>query len=226
MTQQEDLVCIDAGDRPKHAIVWLHGLGADGYDFVPIAEELKQLGLPPTRFLFPHAPKIPVSINGGYIMRAWYDIKYTELQREEDEAGIRLSQSRVDRMIDQLIAEGFQPSNIVIAGFSQGGAIAYQTALRSKHKLGGLICLSTYLTCVDSFSDERTPHNQEIPILVCHGIADNVVLPERGQKAAKLLAECGYNVSWKAYNMPHSVCAEEIKDIADFLKILFKNTAL
>lgn len=224
MQEHEDLVQLDTGENPQHAIIWLHGLGADGYDFVPIAEELKQLGLPPTRFLFPHAPKIPVSINGGYIMRAWYDIRYTDLQREEDEAGIRLSQKRVDGLIDHLLETGFQSRQITLAGFSQGGAVAYQTALRNKHNLGGLITLSTYLSCGDSLDSERTPANQSIPILACHGRLDPVVDIARGANAVEMLKALGYRIEWKTYNMPHSVCEAEIHDIAEFLKTLFKNT--
>ncbi|HEX4879864.1 MAG TPA: carboxylesterase, partial [Limnobacter sp.] len=133
MSKHMDSVTVETGPNPAMCVIWLHGLGADGYDFVPIVKELEQMGLPATRFVFPHAPQIPVSINGGYVMRAWYDIRNVDLQRQEDEAGIRASQASIEALIEAQIAAGFAPNRIVLAGFSQGGAITYQTGLRSKH---------------------------------------------------------------------------------------------
>lgn len=199
-------------------MVWLHGLGADGYDFVPIVKELEQMGLPDTRFVFPHAPKIPVSINGGYVMRAWYDIKNVDLQRQEDEGGIRQSQATIEQLIGDQIDLGFQPERIVLAGFSQGGAITYQLGLRTAHKLAGLIALSTYLPCEDTLDHEINPGNLGIPVLAAHGEQDNIVLIERGEKAAKLLQSKGVEVQWHTYPMAHSVCGEEVVEIAEFLK--------
>lgn len=199
-------------------MIWLHGLGADGYDFVPIVKELEQMDLPNTRFVFPHAPKIPVSINGGYVMRAWYDIRNVDLQRQEDENGIRQSQATVERLIEDQIELGFTPDKIVLAGFSQGGAIAYQTGLRSRHKLAGLIALSTYLPCENSLDMELNPANIGIPVLAAHGSQDNIVLMERGEKAVNVLRNKGVEVQWHTYPMAHSVCGEEVVEIANFLK--------
>ena len=218
MTDTGEMVQIETGVQPQHAIIWLHGLGADGYDFVPIVKELEQLGLPPTRFLFPHATKIPVGINNGCVMRAWYDIKNVDFQREEDETGIRKSQARIESLIETLIENGIASTRIVLAGFSQGGAITYQTGLRCKHKLAGLMVLSGYLTCEDSFELERTELNFQTPILICHGKQDNVVLVSRAERAAQLLKKNGYSAQWKTYAMAHSVCDEEIRDISNFLK--------
>jgi phospholipase/carboxylesterase len=218
MSNQNDFVQVETGNRPQHCIIWLHGLGADGYDFVPLVKELEQLGLPATRFIFPHAPKIPVGINGGYIMRAWYDIKNVDLQREEDETGIRESQARIEQLIQKQIDSGIPASRIVLAGFSQGGAITYQTGIRSKYKLAGLIALSTYLPCDNSLNAEYNANNVSTPILACHGDQDPVVALSRGQKAVQLLKDKGHNITWKTYPMLHSVCSEEVVDISNFLK--------
>ena len=213
-----ECVVVETGPKPTGCVVWLHGLGADGYDFVPIVKELEQMGLPDTRFVFPHAPKIPVSINGDYVMRAWYDIKNVDLQRQEDEGGIRQSQATIEQLIGDQIDLGFQPERIVLAGFSQGGAITYQLGLGTAHKLAGLIALSTYLPCEDTLDHEINPGNLGIPVLAAHGEQDNIVLIERGEKAVKLLQSKGVEVQWHAYPMAHSVCGEEVVEIAEFLK--------
>lgn len=213
-----ECVVVETGPKPTGCVVWLHGLGADGYDFVPIVKELEQMGLPDTRFVFPHAPKIPVSINGGYVMRAWYDIKNVDLQRQEDEGGIRQSQATIEQLIGDQIELGFLPERIVLAGFSQGGAITYQLGLRTAHKLAGLIALSTYLPCEDTLDHEINPGNLGIPVLAAHGEQDNIVLIERGEKAVKLLQRKGVEVQWHTYPMAHSVCGEEVVEIAEFLK--------
>lgn len=213
-----ECVVVETGPNPSGCVIWLHGLGADGYDFVPIVKELEQLGLPNTRFVFPHAPKIPVSINGGYVMRAWYDIRNVDLQRQEDEAGVRQSQATLESLIEDQIALGFKPSQIVLAGFSQGGAIVYQTGVRTAHKLAGLIALSTYLPCEGSLNAEMNANNTDTPVLAAHGEQDNIVLMERGEKAVKLLNEKGFSVNWHTYPMAHSVCGEEVVEIAAFLK--------
>lgn len=213
-----ECVVVETGPNPSGCVIWLHGLGADGYDFVPIVKELEQLGLPSTRFVFPHAPKIPVSINGGYVMRAWYDIRNVDLQRQEDETGLRQSQTTLESLIEDQIAMGFKPGQIVLAGFSQGGAIVYQTGVRTAHKLAGLIALSTYLPCEGSLNAELNANNTDTPVLAAHGEQDNIVLMERGEKAVKLLRDKGFSVDWHTYPMAHSVCGEEVVEIADFLK--------
>ncbi len=221
MKEQMECVVVETGPTPKACVVWLHGLGADGYDFVPIVKELEQLHVPATRFVFPHAPKIPVSINGGYVMRAWYDIRNVDLQRQEDEQGVRASQSSIEALIESQIEIGFAPESIVLAGFSQGGAITYQVGLRGKHKLAGLIALSTYLPCEDTFEQEFKQSHADIPVLAIHGNQDNIVLQARGERAVELLKGKHMQVQWKSYPMAHAVCGEEVVDIASFLKKLF-----
>lgn len=218
MSENIECVVVETGPNPTACVIWLHGLGADGYDFVPIVKELEQMGLPNTRFVFPHAPKIPVSINGGYVMRAWYDIKNVDLQRQEDEGGIRQSQATIEQLIEDQIALGFTADRIVLAGFSQGGAIAYQTGFRSKHTVAGIVTLSTYLPCETSLDSEFNPDNMGIPVLAAHGSQDNIVLIERGEKAVEILRNKGVQVKWFSYPMAHSVCGEEVVEIAGFLK--------
>lgn len=220
MSEQMECVVVETGPHPTACVVWLHGLGADGYDFVPIVKELEQLDVPPTRFVFPHAPKIPVSINGGYVMRAWYDIRNVDLQRQEDEQGVRNSQQAIETLIEEQIDLGFTPERMVLAGFSQGGAITYQAGLRGKRKLAGLIALSTYLPCENTFDQEFKPSHADMPVLAIHGSQDNIVLPARGEKAVELLKRKNMNIQWKTYPMAHAVCGEEVVDIANFLKKL------
>ena len=202
---------IQTGSKPAASILWLHGLGADGHDFEPIVPELKLAK--PVRFVFPHAPVRPVTINQGMRMRAWYDI----LQfggGPEDDAGIRASQ----RMMEQLIKQQPVPVNrVVMAGFSQGGAIALQTALRYPERLAGVLALSTYLPLAGSLQSERSPANQGIPIFMAHGSYDDIIPLRRAEASRKLLEAAGYPVEWHEYPMPHSVCAEEIADMAAFL---------
>jgi len=202
---------IQTASKPAASIIWLHGLGADGHDFEPIVPELKLAK--PVRFVFPHAPVRPVTINQGMRMRAWYDI----LQfggGPEDDAGIRASQ----RMMEQLIKQQPVPVNrVVMAGFSQGGAIALQTALRYPERLAGVLALSAYLPQAASLQSERSPANQGIPIFMAHGRYDDIIPPRRAEESRKLLEAAGYPVEWHEYPMPHSVCAEEIADIAAFL---------
>ena len=220
MSEQMECVVVETGSNPTACVVWLHGLGADGYDFVPIVKELEQLNVPSTRFVFPHAPKIPVSINGGYVMRAWYDIRNVDLQRQEDEQGVRNSQQAVEKLIEEQIERGFAPESIVLAGFSQGGAITYQTGLRGKRKLAVLIALSTYLPCEATFEEAFKQSHADIPVLAIHGSQDTIVLQARGEKAVELLKNKNMNVQWKTYPMAHAVCGEEVVDIANFLKKL------
>ena len=202
---------IETGPKPAAAVIWLHGLGADGHDFEPIVPELK---LPkPVRFVFPHAPVRPVTINQGMRMRAWYDI----LQLgggPEDEKGIRESQGLIQALIKQ---QPVPAKAIVLAGFSQGGAIVLQTALRYPERLAGVIALSTYLPLSGKLTAEKSPANQELPIFMAHGRYDDLIPLGRAQKSRELLVDAGYKVEWHDYPMPHSVCGEEIADITSFL---------
>ena len=209
-----EAVEIQTGSKPAASIIWLHGLGADGHDFDPIVPELKLAK--PVRFVFPHAPARPVTINQGMRMRAWYDI----LQfggGPEDEAGIRGSQRLVEELISKEKKNGMPAAKIVMAGFSQGGAIALQTALRYPERLAGVLALSTYLPLAGSLQSERSPANQDIPIFMAHGRYDDIIPLRRAEESRRLLEAAGYRVEWHEYPMPHSVCAEEIADIAAFL---------
>jgi phospholipase/carboxylesterase len=217
-----DAVELQTVAQPDATVIWLHGLGADGYDFVPVVRELAALGAPPARYVFPHAPMRPVTINGGYVMRAWYDILGTDLVRREDEAGIRASQAAVERLIEREVARGTPPARIVLAGFSQGGAITLQTGLRRPQPLAGLVALSCYLPLADAIETERHPASARMPILLAHGNADPIVPLARGAAARDRLAALGYPVQWHEYPMPHSVCADEIRDIAAFLKTVLR----
>ena len=204
--------------NPTAAVIWMHGLGADGFDFAPIVKELDLTGCPGIRFVFPHAETMPVTINNGYVMRAWYDILGMDLVRREDEAGLRASQKRIEDLIAREIERGIKPENIVIAGFSQGCAMTLQTGLRYPQKLAGLMCLSGYLPLADKIATERSNANQHTPVFMAHGRGDGVVVIDRAEKSRDLLKELGYDIEWHEYLMPHSVCAEEIEDISHWLK--------
>ena len=216
-----EFIEIDGGtpnaSRDKAAsVIWLHGLGADGNDFVPIVNEL-DLPAVPIRFVFPHAPKIPVTINGGYVMRAWYDIVNTDLVRREDESGVRGSQRRVEALIARERARGVAANRIVLAGFSQGGAIALQTALRQTEPFAGVMALSTYLPLADKLASEGAIASRAVPILFAHGTQDPVVTIARAKTSRDQLEQAGYTVLWREYPMQHSVCAEEVADIGAWL---------
>ncbi|SDY87077.1 phospholipase/carboxylesterase [Collimonas sp. OK242] len=209
---------ISTSETPTAAVIWMHGLGADGSDFVPIVKELDLSGCPGIRFVFPSAPAIPVTINNGYVMPAWYDILATDLTRREDEAGLRKSQIEIEALIAQQIALGITADKIVVAGFSQGCAMALQTGLRYPQKLAGLMCLSGYLPLSDKTDAERNAANQHTPIFQAHGRADPVVLVDRAEKSRDFLKQLGYQVEWHEYMMQHSVCAEEVADIGNWLR--------
>ena len=204
-----DAVEIETGPDPQAAVIWLHGLGADGHDFEPIVPELELAN--PVRFVFPHAPMRPVTINNGMRMRAWYDI-FQFGGGPEDEAGIRASQ----KLVEGLMARE-KGKKIVLAGFSQGGAIALQTALRHPDALAGVLALSTYLPLSTTLAAERHAANQKTPIFMAHGRFDDIIPIDRARRSREMLEKLGYAVSWKEYPMPHSVCAEEIRDISRFL---------
>jgi phospholipase/carboxylesterase len=211
-------IVLEPATTADAAVIWLHGLGADGYDFVPIVEELR---LPPSmavRFIFPHARPRPVTINNGFVMRAWYDITGMGADRKEDDAGIRESATVVNGYVQQENARGVESKRIVIAGFSQGGAIALQAALRYPQRLGGVMALSTYLPLRDSVAAEASPANRDVPILMCHGLRDAMVPATLGQASRDLLVSLGYQVEWQSYPMEHSVCMEEVVDISKWLQ--------
>ncbi len=209
---------IETGPNPGRAVVWLHGLGADGNDFAPLVPELKLHDAPAIRFVFPHAPVQPVTINNGMSMRSWYDIFVPDLVRREDEAGLRESQAAVEALIARENQRGIPSDKIVLAGFSQGCAMTLQTGLRLKQKLAGMMGLSGYLPLADMLDAERQAANQDTPIFLAHGTMDPVVVLSRAQATRQKLTELGYDVSWKTYAMPHSVCLEEIADISAFLR--------
>lgn len=214
------LDAIELQTRPDAdaTVVVLHGLGADGYDFVPIVKELETLGVPPARFVFPHAPTMPVTINGGYVMRAWYDILGTDLVRREDEAGLRSSQAAIEALLGREMARGIAPGRIVLAGFSQGGAVTLQAGLRQPEPLAGLVVLSSYLPLAAQAAAERHEASRSVPIFMAHGTQDPVVPLARGTATRDQLQQLGYAVEWHEYPMPHSVCAEEVEAIAAFLR--------
>ncbi|NVK22017.1 MAG: alpha/beta fold hydrolase [Kangiellaceae bacterium] len=210
-------VTVAAAGEHKASVIWLHGLGADGHDFEPIVPELKLSNELGVKFIFPHAPVIPVTINNGYPMRAWYDIRNADLSQREDEEGVRQSAQQVLALIEQEIAQGIPAEKIILAGFSQGGAIALHLSTRIEHKLAGIIALSTYLTVPQKLSDEKSNANLETSIFMAHGSQDMVVPMQRGQFSAKTLQENGFSVNWSDYPMAHAVCLEEIQAIGHYI---------
>jgi len=210
-------IILQTGKQPQHSIIWLHGLGADGQDFVPIAGELE---LPvAVRYIFPHAPMRPVTINGGFVMRAWYDIASQNIDAQQDAAGIRASQSLVEALIAREVAHGIAPHHIFLAGFSQGGAIALHTALRHASSLGGVLALSTYLPLMECTQDELLEQTKATPIFMAHGRSDPIVPYSLGITSRDTLLKFGYAVHWHEYAMQHSVCEEELRDIETWLAI-------
>jgi phospholipase/carboxylesterase len=207
-----DAIRIETGANPQAAVIWLHGLGADGHDFEPIVPELDLPG--PVRFVFPHAPVRPVTINQGMRMRAWYDI-FQFGGGPEDEAGVRASQRLVEGLIAEEKKRGI--AKVVLAGFSQGGAIVLHTALRHPERLAGVLALSTYLPLAASVEAERAPANAALPIFMAHGQYDDIIPLRRAEQSRQALERLGYPVEWHAYPMPHSVCPQEIADISAFL---------
>jgi phospholipase/carboxylesterase len=208
---------IETGPNPGTTLIVLHGLGADGYDFVPICGELDLKPLGAVRFVFPHAPERPVTINGGYVMRAWYDILGADLVRREDEAGLRESQRQIAELVDAERRRGVPAGRIVLLGFSQGCAMALMTALRYPERLGGAVGLSGYLPLASTTAAERSAANADLPIFMAHGTQDPVVVPARGTASRDALCALGHEVEWHDYPMPHSVCIEEIQDLNAWL---------
>jgi phospholipase/carboxylesterase len=216
--ESAESVVLDPSSPPDAAVIWLHGLGADGFDFVPIVAELRLPAPLAVRFVFPHARPRPVTINGGFVMRAWYDITGLGPDRVEDEAGIRESADVVRGCIEQENARGIGSERIVIAGFSQGGAIALQAALRHPQRLAGVMALSTYLPLSQTLAAEAAPANRDLPILMCHGLRDPMVPVTLGKASRDLLQGLGYPVEWQSYPMEHQVCMEEVLDISKWLQ--------
>lgn len=209
-----DAVIINPPQPADASIIWLHGLGADGHDFKPIVPHLGVNNTQHIRFVFPHAPAIPVTINGGYVMRAWYDVLDVDLRRRADEQGVRSSEQVLCSVISAELDKGIGPDRIVVAGFSQGGAIALHTGLRYPTSLAGILALSTYLPLPETAAYERAPANASVPIFMAHGRHDPVIPLQAGEDSRALLNSLGYAVEWHSYPMPHAVCPEEIVDIA------------
>ena len=221
------LPCIELETEPNPtaAVIWLHGLGADGNDFVPIVPELNLEGCPGIRFIFPSAPSMPVTVNGGYVMPAWYDIIGRNLMDQEDAAGILKSANAITNIIEHEASRGIAYDQIVLAGFSQGCAMALQIGLRFPHKLAGIMALSGYLPLASTLTSEKHSANQNTPIFMAHGMYDAVVIPERAEASYAFLEKMGYTVSWNEYPMEHSVNREEIMDISRFLQSVLKQKA-
>ncbi len=217
---------VETGKNPSASVIWMHGLGADGNDFVPIVGELGLGTAPAVRFIFPHAPMRPVTINNGYVMRAWYDVSFGDLEgksRRADEEGVRQSQAQINALIEREEKRGISAANIVLAGFSQGGAIALHTGLRHPRKLAGVMALSTYLPLAESLPAEASAANKGAPVFMAHGLFDPVVPLMMGAGSMTFLTGLGYSVEWHQYPMQHSVCAEEIQDIGAWLGKVLKS---
>ncbi len=226
MTAPIQRIELTTGNNPKGTVIWMHGLGADCWDFVPI---VKELGLPeslPLRFIFPQAPMRPITINNGHVMPGWYDISMQDIARKPDEAGVRESQTAIDQLIERELTRGIASEEIILAGFSQGGAIALQTGLRNKYELGGIMALSTYLTLSDSLAKEKTIVNANIPILMAHGTQDPIVPLALAKSSRDALAQQNYQVEWREYPMQHSVCADEVEVISVWLQKRFQTKIL
>lgn len=211
-------VVLETGENPEHAVVWLHGLGADGHDFEPIVPQLSSASRRPVRFIFPHAPVRPVTINAGMSMRAWYDILGAEIDRDQDTAGIHASLGMIDALLDDEIAAGIEPGNIVLAGFSQGGAVALRCGLARSEPLSGLIGLSTYLLEADRLEAWAGKDARRMPLFMGHGDHDPIVPVDLGEASAKRLRSAGFEVTWQTWRMPHAVCPEEIAALDRWLE--------
>jgi phospholipase/carboxylesterase len=213
------LECVEheTAANPRHAVIWLHGLGADGHDFAPIVPQLVRSGWPPLRFVFPHAPVRPISLNGGLPMRGWYDIAGFDLSQKQDEPGVRASLGEVEALIAREVERGIAESAIVLVGFSQGGAIALSAGLTHPRKLAGIVALSTYLPIAETIKRERSDANGTTPIFMAHGAFDPVVPQVLGERSRDLLRDWGHAVDWHSYPMAHQVCPPEIADLSDLL---------
>ncbi len=200
---------------PDAAVIWLHGLGADGHDLAGIVPQLRLPASMSLRFVFPHAPSIPVTINNGHVMPAWYDILEMDVQRRVDEAQLRESASAVDRLVEYELERGIPVQRIVLAGFSQGGAVVYEAGLRSRRALAGIMALSTYFATASSLEPAA---DRSLPLLVCHGDQDPVIPEEYGRRSVESLQAMGYDPDYRVYSMPHAICQQEIEDISAWLE--------
>lgn len=217
-------IIINPQTEPKTVVIWLHGLGADGYDFEPIVPELNLPENLAVKFIFPHAPKIPVTVNGGHVMRAWYDIVSADLGQRQDAEGVRRSAQQLNNLIKVEIESGIPAEKIILAGFSQGGAIILQAGLRYPKRLGGIMVLSSYVPLAETLVTEKSTANQGIPIFYAHGEQDDVIPIDFAEKSRDLLIEQGYNVEWSRYPMPHAVIPDEIAAMAAWLnKIILQS---
>jgi phospholipase/carboxylesterase len=212
---------IETADAPRASVIWMHGLGADGHDFEPIVPELELPETLPIRFVFPHAPMRPVTINAGHVMRAWYDVRDDRGERREDAEGVRESDEKIEALIARERARGVEARRIVLAGFSQGGVMALHTGLRHPERLAGIMALSCFLALHDTLAAEANAVNRDVPIFMAHGTRDPLIPLVRGRRACQALEALGYAVEWREYPMAHAVCPEEIADVAAWLgKIL------
>ncbi len=225
MIEQLETIEVQTGPDPRYSLIWLHGLGADGHDFEPIVGQLGLARDAAVRFVFPHAPVRPVTINGGVPMRAWFDILGIDRSTVQDEAGIRDSAEQVSRLIDRECDRGIEENKIVLAGFSQGGAIALHLGLRRRSPLAGIMALSCYLPLAQRLAAEHDPAMNTTPVFVAHGSGDPVIPIAMGRAAYEAVAALGLLAEWHEYPMPHAVCPEEIRDIADWLRRVFDFTA-
>jgi phospholipase/carboxylesterase len=210
-----DAIEIETAPSPGAAIIWMHGLGADGHDFEPLVPELSPPGA--VRFVLPHAPMRPVTVNGGHVMRAWYDVVIRDGMRVEDREGVRASQRRIEALIAREVSRGIPAGRIVLAGFSQGGALALHTGLRQAQPVAGIVALSCFLPSSDVVATEAHPASRAVPIFMAHGTGDDLIPIARGAGARDLLLGLGYRVSWHQYRMPHAVCEEEVGDVAAWI---------
>ena len=218
MTDLLDTIEIGTAPNPEAAVIWMHGLGADGHDFEPIVPELGLPARPAIRFVFPHAPLRPVTINQGEVMRAWYDVRALAGVRREDEAGVRQSARQIEALIAREQQRGVAPGRLVLAGFSQGGAMALHVGLRHPDRLAGILALSCYLPLGGALAGEMSPANRDVPIWWAHGEHDPMIPLAMAAQSREQVAALGYRVEWHRYPMPHAVCAEEIAGIGRWLR--------
>lgn len=222
MTKLPEAIIIEPDSRHSSSIIWLHGLGADGHDFEPIIPELHLPDAWGLRFIFPNAPVRPVTINGGMAMRAWYDVRNIDLRKEEDAAAIEDSANLINHLIAAEISAGIPSEKILLAGFSQGGAIALYAGLRYPRRLAGLLALSTYLPLSEQLASEASEANKSVPVMMCHGQFDPVIPEIAGKQSRDFLQQMGYSIQWHSYPMQHAVCLEEIQDISHWLQEVLK----
>jgi phospholipase/carboxylesterase len=213
-----ETVEVETGPAPRASVIWLHGLGADGHDFEPIVPALGFGAAPAVRFVFPHASMRPVTINNGWVMRAWYDVRADGGERREDEEGVRDTKKAVEALIARELSRGVPTRSIVLAGFSQGGAMALHTGLRHPERLAGILALSCFLPLATTLEREASAANRDVPVFMAHGVYDQVIPLARARRACHVLTSLGWNVEWREYPMAHAVCDEEIADIAARLR--------